>query len=145
MIKKLLNKEFIMYIIFGVCTTLVNFLAYLVLTRCIVISENADFNVTIANIIAWILSVLFAYVTNKIWVFESKAVGKALIKEITAFFSCRVASLLLDVLIVFVGFTLLKFPDMPVKLVSNVFVVIFNYIFSKLFIFKNGGEKNETN
>jgi putative flippase GtrA len=145
MIKKLLNKEFIMYAFFGVFTTLVNIVAFWLFTRCIVLLPNEDLNIIFANVIAWILSVIFAFVTNKIWVFESKAMGKELIKEAVAFFSCRGASLLMDIAVVFVGFTVLGFPDMPVKIFSNVLVVIFNYIFSKLFIFRNGGVKNETN
>ena len=74
-------KEVINYLIFGVLTTLVNFVVYILLARFIHVNE------TISNAIAWIISVLFAYITNKIYVFNSKEKErKKIIKKITAFF-----------------------------------------------------------
>ena len=138
MIKNLLikYKELILYMIFGVGTTVVNIVSFWIFTRIIILNSNNDINIIIANVIAWILSVLFAYITNKIWVFNSFVKGTEMLKEAFAFFSCRFASLIMDIAIVSLGVSVLHYPDMPVKLVSNVFVIIFNYVFSKFFIFK---------
>ena len=97
-----------------------------------------DVNLIINTTIAWIISVLFAYITNKKWVFESDKKGKnAILKEMGAFFSCRVATGIMDVIIVYVFVSALHFPEIPVKLLSNVLVIILNYVGSKLVIFKD--------
>lgn len=127
--------------VFGVGTTLVNIISFWIFTRFIILSQNQDFNIIIANTIAWILSVLFAYITNKIWVFNSYVKGYAMIKEAFAFFACRFASLIMDNAIMHFGISVLGYPDIPVKIVSNVFVIIFNYVFSKFFIFNSKEDK----
>lgn len=127
--------------IFGVGTTLVNIVSFWIFTRLIVLVSNPELNIIIANTIAWILSVLFAYITNKIWVFNSYVKGYAMIKEAFAFFACRFASLIMDNAIMHLGISVLGYPDIPVKLVSNIFVIIFNYVFSKFFIFNSKKEK----
>ena len=104
-------KEAILYLFFGGCSTLVNIVTYGIGTRIL------EWDVISANILAWVCSVIFAYLTNKFFVFESKANDlNTLFKEVLSFFSARVVTLLLDVAIIF--------------------VIIANYIFSKLFIFK---------
>ena len=140
-VKKFLNKEVILYVIFGALTTLVNIASFWIFTRIIVLNHNEDLNRIIANTVAWILSVLFAYITNRIWVFDSKSKGIDMLKETVSFFSARLASLGMDMGILYLGATILKFPDMPVKIFSNVLVIIFNYVFSKFFIFKNKEDK----
>lgn len=126
-------KEVIMYLIFGVLTTVVNILVYYLFKNIF----NIDY--LISNIIAWILSVLFAYITNKIWVFEKKTAGiNELIKEIVSFFSFRVLSGILDMGFMYITVSLLHFNDNLMKIIANIVVVILNYIFSKLFIFKKG-------
>lgn len=90
-----------------------------------------------SNVFSWILAVSFAYFTNKIWVFESRSwKWSALKKEITAFVSCRLATGIMDVLIMLVCVDVMSFHAMMMKLVSNVLVIILNYILSKLIIFK---------
>ena len=87
--------------------------------------------------VAWVLSVLFAYVTNRRWVFHSEAKGaKAIGKEFAAFLGARLGTGLLDMLIMYLCVDLLGWNDMVMKLASNVIVVILNYILSKFFIFK---------
>lgn len=133
MIKKLLKKyrSFLCYAIFGVLTTLVNLVAY---HMCF---ERAGMNNTLSNVVAWILAVIFAYVTNKIWVFESKSWRwKVLRREISSFVSCRLATGILDLVIMYVCVDVMKWHPMLMKLMSNVLVIILNYIFSKLVIFK---------
>ena len=91
----------------------------------------------ISTVIAWIVAVIFAYVTNKLWVFESKSCEKqVLAKEILAFFVCRILTGVLDIVIMAVFVDILHFNDMVTKIVSNVVVIILNYIASKFFIFK---------
>ncbi|MEG1526892.1 MAG: GtrA family protein [Erysipelotrichaceae bacterium] len=133
MIEKLWNqyKEVIMYLVFGVLTTLVNIVAYYVGDSILHI------HYLIANAIAWVLAVLFAYETNRRWVFNrgnQQPGGK--LKEFTMFVSCRLFSGVCDMGIMFVGIDLLGANGLFVKILSNVFVVVINYVFSKFIIFK---------
>ena len=83
------------------------------------------------------LSVLFAFVTNKLWVFESKSFKfKLFLTELCNFILCRLATGVLDLGIMFVGVDLLKGPAIVLKIVSNVIVIILNYIMSKVLVFK---------
>ena len=123
-------KELILYLIFGVLTTLVNYISYLLLAP--IFSTT-----TIPTAIAWLISVLFAYFTNRKFVFESKVTGgKALLREMVSFFGARLFSGLLDVAVMWVFADIIGFNDKVVKLLSNVVVVVFNYIASKLIIFR---------
>lgn len=130
MVKKFLNRETISYLIFGVLTTAVNYAVY----EC---CKFLGVYYAAATVAAWIIAVAFAYITNKLYVFESKSFERAvLIKEITAFVSCRLFSGLCDLGFMVVAVELLSINDSAAKLLSNVIVVIINYIFSKLFIFR---------
>ncbi len=130
-------KEVILYLIFGVLTTLVNFLTYILLARCF------DINQTVSNAVAWIVSVLFAYVTNKIWVFESKSTkAKTVIIEMLSFIGCRVVSGILDIAMFYIMVEKLFMNDIIVKIIISIFVIVLNYVFSKLLIFKNTNTKN---
>jgi putative flippase GtrA len=129
LIKK--NKEIIMYLIFGVLTTLVNIVTYTISTRI--------FNIDVysSNVIAWLVSVLFAYLTNRKYVFNSKAKSiKEISKEIFSFYICRVATFLIDMLMMYLMVDMMKIDDLISKIVVNVVVIILNYIFSKLIIFR---------
>ena len=145
--KKLFEKykEVITYVIFGVLTTLVNFAAFWVFTK--ICGEKLYL---LNNAIAWILSVIFAYVTNKLFVFESKSWKvKVLAKEIPEFFLARVFSFALEEGGLWLFVTVLKFDRFSFNLLSfeitgqiiakvilAVIVVILNYFFSKFVIFK---------
>ena len=142
MIKKIkeLDKkyeEIINYLIFGVLTTLVNLITKYILLFTILNPTNG-FQLQIAIIISWIAGVLFAYFTNRKFVFESKNENK--LKEFISFVVARIATLLLEMFIMWFFVTLLKLnSDLYVvifTLVAQVAVVIGNYIFSKLFVFK---------
>lgn len=125
-------KEVINYLIFGVLTTLVNFVVYIILTKAL--GEDEVFS----NVIAWIVSVLFAYITNKIYVFESKTEGlKSIVMEIVSFVGCRLFSGVVDNGSFFVLVKLLNMNDMIAKILISVLVVILNYVFSKLIIFRD--------
>lgn len=124
-------KSFVAYAVFGVFTTIVNIVTYNV---CYV---NLEFSNTISNIIAWVLAVTFAYLTNKVWVFDSKSwKWEVLRREVPAFISCRLATGVMDLVIMFVAVDLLGWHAMLMKLLSNILVIISNYVFSKLVIFK---------
>lgn len=131
--KELLRKyrSLILYVVFGAGTTLVNILVYTGATRLFAMDEMW------ANILAWFLSVLFAYFTNRTWVFDSRASGfAALIKEAGSFFAARIATGLMDQGIMFLCVKVLSLPDVPVKIASNVVVIILNYILSKWVVFR---------
>lgn len=133
LLKKVINKEVIMYLIFGVLTTVVSLLVYYGCIYTFLNPENAV-QLQIANIISWIAGVAFAYITNRKFVFESNESNQ--LKEISKFVTSRLATLFLDMIIMFIGVTCLHGNDKIVKLISQVLVIIGNYIFSKLFVFK---------
>lgn len=128
-------EEIIRYLIIGVLTTFVSLIVYYICTLTFLNPDNA-LQLQLANIISWIISVVFAYITNRTFVFKSKS--KDIVKEVCSFTGSRVVTLLLDMAIMFIFVTTLKFNDKLFKLVSQVFVIIANYIFSKLFVFKKG-------
>ena len=129
-IKKLLNKETIVYLVFGVLTTAVDYAAFAAL------HYGLNINEIVANTIAWALAVAFAYITNKLFVFESKSFDmKTLLKEIPSFVLARVLSLIVtNVFLVFAGY--IGMNMLLAKALISVVVILLNYIFSKLFIFK---------
>lgn len=133
-------KEVINYLIFGVLATIVNFVSYYIFARVLGIDK------VISSGLSWLCSVLFAYITNKIFVFESKTETiKAFFTEMITFFLARILSgILCDVGTFALMVNVLHINDMISKVVTQVMVVIVNYIFSKFFIFKNKkvGEEN---
>lgn len=126
-------KEVIMYLIFGVLTTVVSLVTYYALTLTI-LNPNSALQLQLANIISWIVSVAFAYVTNRKFVFESKS--EDIVKELSSFVGGRILTLLMDMAIMFIFVTVLHFNDKIFKIVSQVVVIVANYIISKLFVFK---------
>ncbi|MFQ9514265.1 MAG: GtrA family protein [Eubacterium sp.] len=139
-------KEIVMYLIMGVATTVVNWVLYALSVSLINTDKTVygfDVDVLISNIIAWTLAVIFAYVTNKIFVFESYSWNFAFVlKEFALFVSARLVTGVLEILgvpfLVGLGLnqTILGFEGMLSKILVSVIVVILNYVFSKLIIFK---------
>ena len=125
-------KEVINYLIFGALCTIVNFVSYFLFARVLGIEEVASSG------LSWFCSVLFAYITNKLFVFESKTNTKSeFLKEILSFFLARVLSgILCDVGTFALMVKVFKINDIFSKVVTQVMVIIVNYIFSKLFVFK---------
>ncbi|KRL78994.1 GtrA family protein [Secundilactobacillus paracollinoides] len=122
-------ESVISYLFFGGLTTLINIGVFVWLSPHIYYQ--------VANVIAWFLSVLFAFITNKLWVFHSKTmVLRTFIWEMASFFFFRIASLGVDALILWVGISLLNGNTIVVKLIDQIVVVILNYFFSKWFIFR---------
>jgi putative flippase GtrA len=127
-------KEILLYLIFGGLTTVTNIVVYYIFARIIGV------NTISSTLVAFIVSVIFAYITNKMWVFESKTTDiSELIKEASSFFGGRLFSGGFDLLVMYLFVDVLLFDDMIIKILSNVCVVIMNYLISKLFVFK--GEK----
>ena len=125
-------KAIINYLVVGVLTTLVNLITYYACVYTF-LDPNNPIQLQIANIIAWITAVIFAYFTNRKYVFESKETNK--LKEGIKFFAARLVTLLLDMGIMGLGVSVLKFNDKIIKIISQLLVIVGNYIISKLFVF----------
>ena len=125
-------KELINYLIFGGLTTIVNFICYYIFARMIGIDE------VISSALSWFFSVLFAYITNKMFVFDSKTKGiKNLIRECISFFLARILSgILCDIGSFALMVKVFNINDIISKIITQVMVVIVNYIFSKFLVFK---------
>ena len=127
------HEEIINYLIVGGMVTAVSLLVYYLLVFTI-LDASIAVELQIANIISWIVSVIFAYFTNRIFVFKSKNIK--IFKEFISFTSTRVITLLLDMSIMFLFVTVLQGNDKIFKIVSQIVIIIINYIISKLIIFK---------
>lgn len=122
-----LDKELFLYVVFGTLTTIVNLIVYFVL-------EFIGVNYIISNILAWFLSVLFAYITNRIWVFESKSPN--ILKEMSVFFGGRIFSGAVDTALLYLFIDILCLGNTFSKIVVEIIITILNYVFSKLLVFK---------
>ncbi|HOD02968.1 MAG: hypothetical protein BWY46_00751 [Firmicutes bacterium ADurb.Bin300] len=137
-------NELIVYLVFGVLTTAVNWGIYSVLVKYF------GFNINAGNIIAWIVAVVFAFVTNKIWVFKSKTTAfKLVLKEFVLFVGARALSGVIEIgglpLLVWLGLgqTVFGVEAFLAKIVISFVVIILNFIFSKLIVFKKKKEDND--
>ncbi len=126
-------KEIINYLIFGVLTTLISLAVYYIAT-ILFLNPNNKIELQIANILSWIFGVLFAYFTNRKFVFESK--NDSRFREFTSFVGARITTLLLDMLIMFVFVSILKYNDKLFKIISQFLVIVGNYLLSKLIVFR---------
>jgi putative flippase GtrA len=156
--RELLNKyhEIVMYLIFGVATTVVSWIVYGVAIRAIISSGGFSplwklsaetVNIDVANIISWIISVTFAFITNKLWVFESKSWEHAVVwKEAWTFYGGRVFTGVLELVLMpllvswGLNMTLFKIEYFPAKIIVSVIVIILNYLLSKFISFKKKPE-----
>lgn len=124
-------KDVIPYAVFGVLTTAVNVAVYWCASHVLQLETMQS------TFIAWFLAVLFAYVTNRKWVFHSEAHEfSAICKECVAFFSCRIGTGVVDWLCMFVFVDVLHINDMVIKVIANVIVIVLNYVASKVIIFR---------
>lgn len=125
-------KELFFYGVFGVGATVINIVSYRVLAN---IFGKEYF--LIANIIAWVLAFIFAFITNKLFVFESKSwEARIAIKEFVGFLSARLATGVLDTVLMWLFVSVISLDDTLSKIIINILVIIINYIASKFFIFK---------
>lgn len=133
MIKELYEKykDTVPYLIFGVLTTLVNVVSYWLFARIF------KAGVMPSTIIAWILSVLFAYVTNRKWVFHSEENSKrGIVREIVYFFAYRLSTGFIDWACMYIFVDVLHWNDLTIKIIANFIVIVLNYVASKLVIFR---------
>lgn len=132
---KFMNREVISYLIFGVLTTLVNWVVYGMMVR-----TGVDYR--IATAAAWVVSVLFAFIVNKIFVFQSYDLHLAYVmKEIVSFTACRAASGVMEMVLMVIMVSWLNMDEYVSKVLVSIVVVVVNYVFSKLFIFRKSEEK----
>lgn len=132
---KFMNREVISYLIFGVLTTLVNWVVYGMMVR-----TGVDYRIATAG--AWVVSVLFAFIVNKIFVFQSYDLHLSyLMKEIVSFTACRAASGVMEMVLMVIMVSWLNMDEYVSKVLVSIVVVVVNYVFSKLFIFRKSEEK----
>ena len=133
-------KGLILYAFFGVCTTLINWGVYYLCYNILHIPNVAS------TVIAWLLAIAFAFITNKLWVFDSKSFqNKTLLYEIWTFLVSRIATGILDVGIMYIAVDVCAMNSTIWKLISNIIIIVLNYILSKLVIFKKRKSKSSNN
>ncbi len=159
LIDKFFTREIVSYIFFGVLTTAVNLVTFYLFKKLFIsigwdgilnsllvsagwekavefLSDGSDY--LDANTIAWVAGVLFAFFTNKLFVFESKSWKPSVAaKEFAGFVGARVFSFVVESVLMFLMVTVLSWSELIAKIIVAIFVIIINYVFSKLFIFKN--------
>lgn len=124
-------RDVIPYLFFGVCTTFMNIAVYWICAHLF------SMGVMASTIFAWIAAVLFAYITNRKWVFHSEVKGvTAILRETVAFFGCRLATGILDWIMMFILVDCLHLNDLAIKILANIMVIILNYVASKIVIFR---------
>lgn len=125
------HREIVTYIAFGVLTTVVNFLVFLFSRELLKLSATAS------NMVAWILAVLFAFLTNKPFVFKSKSWSrKVVIPEFVKFVTCRIGSGIMETVFLFVTVDCINWDGTILKLIASGFVMVLNYILGKCVAFK---------
>ena len=126
-----IHRDVVIYLVFGVLTTVVNYIVYLPCYNILGLSA------AVSNVIAWIFAVMFAYLTNKPFVFRSNDwSSKTVIPELSKFVGSRLFSGAVETAIIFLTVDFLLWNGNVMKLVVSVLVVILNYIASKLFVFR---------
>lgn len=120
-----------LYGIFGALTTIFAWFLYWAFTRMLSIRPMY------ASALAWFLAVIFAYATNRKYVFHSEVnTFSGIIRECLSFMASRLGTGIFDLVVTFIFIEQLKFYDMPVKIISNIIVIILNYVFSRILVFK---------
>ena len=124
-----LDRELVLYVVFGAFTFLVNIVTYFLFQSVMGI------NYLVSNVLAWFFSVLFAYITNRRWVFESKSPN--ILKEMSLFFGGRIFSGVVDTALMYLFIDVLVLGNTFSKIVVQIIVIVLNYVFSKLIVFKD--------
>lgn len=129
-------KEIILYGFFGLGATFINIFSFFLLR------QTVGAGLMVSNVLAWILAFIFAFITNKLWVFESKDWhGRTAAKEMTDFLAVRLATLALDIFCMWLAVHALHINEVISKIVVNMIVIVLNYAASRLWVFKNKGEQ----
>lgn len=125
-------KDVIPYVVFGVLTTAINIAVYWIMAHPLKMETMPS------TAIAWVIAVLFAYLTNRKWVFHSEAhMPQEIFREIVSFFACRIATGVVDWGCMLIFVDMLHFNDVVIKAAANILVIILNYVASKLVIFRH--------
>ena len=129
-------KELVLYVLFGVLTTVINFIIYY---ACVLtfLDPNDSIELQIANVLSWTGAVIFAYITNRKYVFERKK--KNIVQEMSKFFGSRISVLFLEMLLMFIFVSMLGFNDKVMKVFVQVIVIASNYALSKWIVFTKKG------
>lgn len=128
-------KEPLLYLFFGGLTTLISIFVFWLFNSPLGLNE------LVANLISWLLAVLFAFLTNKTWVFQSGGQEKGFLSLMLSFYAGRLVTLGLEELLLLVFITWLGFNSMAVKIAAQIVVIVLNYVISKLLVFRDKGEK----
>lgn len=125
------NKEILLYLFFGGLSFIVSVATYALF------NVPMKMDALIANVLSWIITVMFAFLTNRVWVFASPTDNiKDFMKQMLSFYSGRIITLVIEEAILLVFINMLGFGSLLVKIVAQVVVILLNYVISKLFIFK---------
>lgn len=131
------NTELVSYLFAGVATTLVNYVVYFIVTRPFGSLIAPEVLTVVGTCVAWLGAVLFGYVVNKIFVFRTKSESvAALMKEMMSFIAMRLVSFGMELVLMYLTVDVLGMNDLAMKLIINILVIIANYAFSKLVIFR---------
>lgn len=124
-------KELLLYLFFGGLSFIVSIATYALF------NVGMNINELIANVLSWIITVMFAFLTNRVWVFQSTTNGVAeFVKQMLVFYSGRVITLVVEEVILLVFITWLGFNSMLIKVIAQVIVILLNYVISKLVVFR---------
>lgn len=128
-------QEIINYLIVGILTTVVSIVTYFLFSLILNIENNILF--ILANVLSWICAVIFAYITNKKFVFNTTTSNKKEeIKVFSMFVSSRITTLLIELAFMFITVKVILIDDKIAKVIAQFIVIVLNYILSKLFVFK---------
>ncbi len=138
-------EEALWYIFFGVLTTAVSFLSAGISKYVLeLMGANTHVVSIVSTVFSWICAVTFAYVTNRLWVFDSKAQGaREILTEAAAFYGGRVFTLIVETLMMELGNSIIGINFWVTKIIANVVVLILNFVISKLFVFKDKKEQDD--
>ncbi len=123
------NRELLAYLFFGVLTTLINIICYRIL-------DSNGFTNMVSTLLAWLVSVIFAFITNRKYVFRADQQGKSVISQFFGFFFARSFTGILDLAIMYFAVDVYGMNGTLWKMISNVIVIVLNYLFSKLLVFR---------
>ncbi len=144
---KIFNREMISYLFFGVMTTVVSVFSFYIFNKIFaavgwqgtagLFRSDKNYAYIDANIISWIFAVAFAFITNKLFVFDSKtSEKKVVLRELVSFVGARLSTLLVDTALMFLFITIMSINEMLSKIIVQFVIVVLNYVLSKLFVFK---------
>lgn len=136
-IKRFIKSEIFLYLFIGFLTTVINVLVFEILRRALNVNSDGGIAWKVAEVISFIVAVVFAFFANKLVVFKSSDMSFSVIgKEITSFFTARVITEVINIIIMWYMIDLKNCNELFTKIIASIVVIVLNYIFSKFIIFK---------